>query len=143
GTHPTGSLQVTINPASAITAGAEWQVDDGASNESGTTVTDLSVGAHTVSFTSISGWFTPSDETVTIKKGATTKVSGLYKALPPNSAPLVLQTNGDGTIQHSAWPPELVIGKEYTATAVAKAGNFFSDWVASGSANFVSNNPVL
>jgi hypothetical protein len=51
----TGSLEVTISPAGAIAAGAEWLVDGGAANDSGATVTNLVVGSHTVSFTSVSG----------------------------------------------------------------------------------------
>jgi hypothetical protein len=66
-----GSLQVTIAPDAAITAGAQWQVDDGASQISGTTLTNLVAGNHTVSFIPISGWNTPTNQTVTITNGAT------------------------------------------------------------------------
>jgi hypothetical protein len=37
----------------------------------------------------------------------------------------------------------LAIGTNYTLTAVADPENLFSNWVASGSENFVSNNPIL
>ncbi len=124
-----GSLEVTITPAAAVEAGAKWQLDGETTNDSGATVTDLSVGDHTVSFLPAPGWTTPASKTVAVNNGATTRVSGVYEALPPNSAPLVLRTNGEGTIQHVAWPPELVIGKKYTVTAVPVAGNLFSDWV--------------
>jgi uncharacterized repeat protein (TIGR02543 family) len=50
------SLQVTITPAGAITAGAQWQVDGGAWQNSGATVTNLSAGSHTVSLSTISGY---------------------------------------------------------------------------------------
>ena len=52
---PAGSLQVTISPASAIAAGAQWQVDGGAWQPSGVTVSGLAVGNHTVSFSTVSG----------------------------------------------------------------------------------------
>jgi hypothetical protein len=78
----TGSLQVTITPAGAITAGAQWQVDTGTSQNSGATVTDLSAGSHTVSFTPVSGsgWLTPANQTVMITNGATTTTSSVYIA---------------------------------------------------------------
>jgi len=73
-----GSLQVSITPAGAITAGAHWQVDGGSNENSRGTVTNLSAGTHTVSFTPISGWEPPPDQLVTITKGMTTKASGVY-----------------------------------------------------------------
>ena len=96
---------------------------------SGVTVTGLSVGTHTVSFTSIPGWAAPSTQTVAINNGATTKAGGAYTPLPPNSAALILQTNGHGTITHTAWPQKLLVGKQYTVTAVPSSGNLFSNWV--------------
>jgi uncharacterized repeat protein (TIGR03803 family) len=75
----TGSLQVTISPASAITSGAKWQVDDdGVYENGGVTVTNLSAGSHTVSFAPISGWSTPAARNVMIASGATTKTNGVY-----------------------------------------------------------------
>jgi exo-beta-1,3-glucanase (GH17 family) len=210
--NPVGSLQVTITPAGAITDGALWQVDGRTSQISGATVTNLSAGTHTVSFTSIPGWNTPAARTVTIIAGATTTAIGLYKVVatgvlsvvllpaavsaeaqwevinqnlgvsitnlasgvnvtnlapdnytvsftsisgwntPPNQTVtitsgvtttasgiytssnwppdnLILITNGSGTIQHAAWPKSLVTGKKYKVTAVPKAKNVFVNWV--------------
>jgi hypothetical protein len=72
-----GSLQVTIEPAGAATNGAMWEVD-GTTNESGVTVSNLSVGSHTVSFTTISNWNTPANLNVTITNGETTTATGVY-----------------------------------------------------------------
>ena len=77
-----GSLQVTINPASAVSAGAQWQVDGGAWQNSGVTVTNLSVGSHTVSFSSVAGWNTPGSQNITITNNSTTMSSGTYTAQP-------------------------------------------------------------
>jgi hypothetical protein len=74
----TGSLQVRITPATAIMAGAKWQVDGGISQNSGAMVTNLSVGNHTVSFCTVNGWTTPSNETVSITNNSSTTVSGIY-----------------------------------------------------------------
>jgi hypothetical protein len=73
-----GSLQVTISPAAAITAGAQWQVDGGTLQNSAATVFDLSVGNHTISFNTVSGWTTPVNQTVSIKANSVAKAKGTY-----------------------------------------------------------------
>ena len=73
-----GSLTVTINPGAAASAGAMWSVDGGAWQASGATVSDLSVGPHTVAFNNISGWTTPANQTFNISNGQTTSLSGAY-----------------------------------------------------------------
>jgi hypothetical protein len=75
---PTGSLKVTLQPAGARTAGAQWRVDDGPWRVSSVTVADLSVGQHTVSFRPITGWNVPADRTVTINDGLITNETGTY-----------------------------------------------------------------
>ena len=45
---PVGALTVTLTPQEAIDAGARWHVDGGEWQESGDTVSGLSVGSHTV-----------------------------------------------------------------------------------------------
>jgi hypothetical protein len=125
-----GSLQVTIAPADVVGAGAQWLVNGSPGQfNSGATVSNLVAGPHTVSFTSVSGWNTPADQTVTIANGATTTASGLYtpSTIPGNG--LVLLTNGSGSIQHATWPARLVIGKSYTVTAIPAPKNVFAGWV--------------
>jgi uncharacterized repeat protein (TIGR03803 family) len=73
-----GSLTVTISPGAAASAGAMWSVDGGAWQASGATVSNLSVGPHTVAFNNISGWTTPSSQTFNISNGQTTSLSGAY-----------------------------------------------------------------
>jgi hypothetical protein len=82
----TGSLKVTISPTSAITAGGKWQVDGGAIQNSGATVANLSVGNHTVSFNTISGWTSPASETVAITANSTATTNGTYVAIPPTGS---------------------------------------------------------
>jgi len=72
------ALQVTLGPAAAITAGAQWRVDGGTWQNSGVSVGDLSVGNHTLSFNTISGWMTPSTQTVAIKATSVAKVTVTY-----------------------------------------------------------------
>ena len=80
---PAGSLQVNISPAGAITAGAQWSVDGGIPQPSAATVVGLSVGNHTLSFSTISGWTTPSNQTVSISPNATAIASGTYMLPAP------------------------------------------------------------
>jgi hypothetical protein len=74
----TGSLSVTINPTAAVTAGAQWSVDGGSLQISGTTVSALSAGSHKLAFNSVAGWNSPAGQTVKITVGKTTSATGLY-----------------------------------------------------------------
>ena len=76
-----GSLTVTITPAAAVSAGAQWNVDGGSWQTSGTTISGLTVGQHTVAFNNITGWNTPASQTVTIANGQTTAAGGAYEQL--------------------------------------------------------------
>jgi len=78
----TGSLLVTLIPAGAISAGAQWQLDGGAFQSSGILVSGLSPGNHTVTFNTISGWNTPASQTVTLVAGVTNSVTGAYTVQP-------------------------------------------------------------
>ncbi|MCP4639970.1 MAG: carboxypeptidase regulatory-like domain-containing protein, partial [bacterium] len=73
-----GSVQVMLGPLGARAAGAQWRVDSGAWQTSGAIVTGLSAGAHTVSFNTVAGWTTPSDEAVTVTTGQMAAASGTY-----------------------------------------------------------------
>ncbi len=77
----TGSLTVSLQPVAAVAAGAQWQVDGGAMQNSGATVTGLAAGSHTVAFKTISGYTTPASQTVTINANATTTATGTYTAI--------------------------------------------------------------
>ncbi len=76
--NPYGSLQVTITPTAAIAAGAQWQVDGGIPQTSGATVLGLSVGNHTVSFSTVSPWTTPANQTVSVSANSITAATGVY-----------------------------------------------------------------
>jgi predicted outer membrane repeat protein len=74
----TGSLSVTIGPAAADAAGAQWRVQGGAWNNSGDTVTDLAEGQVTVEFSTLSGWYTPASRYATITANQTTTFTVNY-----------------------------------------------------------------
>jgi len=75
---PTGALQVTLGPAGAVSAGAKWQVDDGAWQGSGATVSDLLAGSHTLAFSQVAGWVTPTNQTVIVSANSTKEAAGTY-----------------------------------------------------------------
>ena len=78
---PSGTLDVTLNPAGAVTAGAQWSADSGATwNNSGPV--DLPVGTYTVSFkTCVEGYEQPSSMAgLSVTQGATTSANGTYTA---------------------------------------------------------------
>jgi major membrane immunogen (membrane-anchored lipoprotein) len=81
-TTPSGSLRVFIDPQSAIEAGAKWRVDGGTWQDSGTTLSGLSVGYHSVSYNSVAGCTKPANQTVTISDGGTAVVTGTYTCGP-------------------------------------------------------------
>lgn len=62
---PTGTLKVTISPVGAATAGAQWRLDEGAWQNSGSGVSGLLPGDYRISFKPISGWAEPSPQYVT------------------------------------------------------------------------------
>jgi hypothetical protein len=76
----TGSLTVTLSPAGAVTAGAQWSVDGGTWQASGSTVMGLSAGTHTTSFSAVAGYTSPANKAVTIILGQAATTAGMYTA---------------------------------------------------------------
>ena len=70
--YAASNLSVTLMPSQAVSGGAQWNVDGGTWRNSGTTVTGLSTGSHTVSYKAITGWIAPASATVTLKNGGNT-----------------------------------------------------------------------
>ncbi|MBI4557722.1 MAG: proprotein convertase P-domain-containing protein [Candidatus Hydrogenedentes bacterium] len=73
-----GDLRITITPAAAATAGAQWRVDGGDWRDSGYTEQDLNFATHTVEYKEISGWATPASVEVTVSATQLTEISGVY-----------------------------------------------------------------
>ena len=73
-----GSIQVTISPPGALSAGAQWQVDGGPWQTNGATVTGLVLGSHSLAFTTIDGWVAPASQGVTVSASRITKLTGTY-----------------------------------------------------------------
>lgn len=64
---PNGSVQVTVEPAAAVTAGAQWSLDGGATwLNSGDTSPNIAPGDYTITYKTIAGFTAPAPETVTV-----------------------------------------------------------------------------
>ena len=75
-----GFLQVLLSPAGVVSAGAQWQMDGGPWQSSGASLTNVTVGSHTVTFSAISGWTSPTNQTVAVASNQTARVTGVYTA---------------------------------------------------------------
>ena len=93
------AVQVTLSPVGAVNAGAQWQVDGGAFHTSGTVVSGLTAGSHTVAFKTATGWNPPASQSVTLANGVTNTVAGAYTAQP---AQLRVTLSPDGAISAGA-----------------------------------------
>jgi hypothetical protein len=122
----TGSLQVTVTPSNVVSAGAQWQVDNGAWQNSGVTLSNLADGTYLVVFGPALGWQPPVNQYVTISNGLLTTLNGTYASVPFSSNWPIFVTNGSGTISKSK---NMSLGKKYTVKAVANARNCFVEWV--------------
>ena len=91
----TGSLTVNLVPSGAVAANARWNVDGGSWQTSGSTVSGLSVlSSHLISYSSITGWTTPANQTVVVNSGQTTTTIGTYVELGTLSI-TTIPVNGD------------------------------------------------
>ncbi len=78
-----GAIRVTISPAGAVSAGAQWRVDFGAWQSSGATVSELPPGSHMVNFNTVDGYSTPPGIGVTVTEQMTETETGAYKTVIP------------------------------------------------------------
>lgn len=81
-----GSLTVTITPAEAIKAGAQWRIKENEEwQDSGATVDNAQVGSQVIEFKAVAKpWTTPKAVTAKITKEQNATVSGKYvKPKPP------------------------------------------------------------
>jgi hypothetical protein len=97
----TGSLQITIEPAAAVTAGAQWR--RAGTNKwlnSGEVESGLPAGDYIIEFMQISGWNKPSNKPVTVVAGQMTSATGTY----------TIQGEDEDTIMKSMpWIPLLLL----------------------------------
>jgi len=102
----TGLLQVIISPQRAVTAGAQWRVNGGNWQNSGSILNNLPVGSHTVQFSVLNLWVKPADQ-------------------------IAVVTNDEATIAYGNYTPVLVINEFMASNSIAKkdpAGEY-DDWI--------------
>lgn len=75
---PPGSVTVTILPSEVIAAGAQWRIDAGPWQNSGTTVVGLRDGGHQVDYLPVAGWTAPLSETVVTVTGQSVQITRSY-----------------------------------------------------------------
>jgi uncharacterized repeat protein (TIGR02543 family) len=76
-----GTISVTIQPAAAITAGAQWKFNSSGWTSSGGSYNTPLLGANQnyLQFSTVAGWITPSPFYVTVGGGQTTNVTVTYQ----------------------------------------------------------------
>ena len=74
-----GSVKVTLGPKAAAISGARWRLDRGVWRSSGKTLSNISVGKHTIGFKAVKGWTAPATLSVNVKKGKTISLIRTYK----------------------------------------------------------------
>ena len=109
-----GSLQVTLTPAAAVTAGAKWRrVGTTPWLDSGATEVDITGGPYQVEFKPLVSWATPATVPVTISWNVTSTLTGAYQ-------PIV------GSLQVAIAPPAAIAaGAQWRRTGT-------TPWLASG-----------
>lgn len=96
-----GHLKVSITPAPAISAGAQWRVDGGVWRNSGTTVKNLSNGTHLVEFKPVTAWIAPVPVSVTMSGGGTITRTGAY--VQAASLTVSVNAGGEWRIDSGPW----------------------------------------
>ncbi len=77
-----GSLQVTIEPAEAVSDGAMWRLDDGGWMDSGTTASGMETTRAVLECAEIPGWTAPDDEKIWVFNGMSRQTTVTYIHMP-------------------------------------------------------------
>ncbi|MGA3179365.1 MAG: IPT/TIG domain-containing protein [Verrucomicrobiota bacterium] len=137
-----GSLEVTITPAAAVTAGAAWQVDGMGYTNSGATVANLSAGNHTVSFNAVSDWDTPANQTVAISNGVTSQATGVYTLVKIGKPSLAISAPKSGeSVSNEPFEIKGTVKDDVAVAAVYYKLNT-GDWMPATPENAWSNWPA-
>lgn len=99
---PMGSLQVTLNPSSALTAGAGWSLDGGPYQTNDATVTGIAPGIHGISFAAAAGFTTPALVEAVVTAHQTTEVLISYATAIANAGSIEVLLSPDSVGQAGA-----------------------------------------
>lgn|GEM_PF-4485474 len=104
-----GALRIVLDPAEAISAGAQWSIDGGETwHDSGVTCVALPEGDYTIDYKAVTSWNAPdSDESVTVLHGHTTELARSYTpqtgTLQVNIGPVEVQSLAQWSINDIDW----------------------------------------
>jgi PGAP1-like protein/Kelch motif/CARDB/Bacterial Ig domain len=101
-----GSVQVTLLPQSAISAGAQWRFTGEVFWHSSGDIVNSYTGTRTINFSPADGWTAPPDNTVTVSAGQTTPLAVNYtvplSSQPPYAASLPYPVDGAGNVSRNS-----------------------------------------
>ncbi len=80
GGRQVGTVIVILGPSAIVNSGAMWRVENGPWKKSGESISDVTVGAHTIEFLDISNWVKPEKKNVKIEDGKTVIINEAYKS---------------------------------------------------------------
>lgn len=142
GGGPVTALRVTIQPSTAVKAGAQWQDNGGAKFNSGALETNLYAGAHVVSYTAVPGFITPAPQIIDIGAGVTNTITGTYgiadttapvlKIVSPTSKTVAISNSftATGTATDNAGVAGVYYQLNGGAWTPATTANSWSNWTA-------------
>ncbi len=121
-----GSLQVTLTPVGAVTAGAQWRrVTTTAWLDSGATETGIATGPWEVEFKDVFGYSPPEARTVSVPSGGTSVETGVYVAV---SVDMAWSTYLGGTMQDYGYD----IAVDGSGNCYATGSTDSSGWISGG-----------
>jgi hypothetical protein len=136
-TTGTGSVQVTIEPTAARTAGAQWRLTSGpdtAWKNSGVTLSGLAPGNYTVTYSTVTGWTKPADATVAVTAGATATRTGTYVSDALELGTLIVKTATSLEVTLTKTPAADLTHANFKVEKAATEGGVFVELTGTASA---------
>ena len=96
---PPPSLRIILQPDAARVAGAQWTLDGGAWQDSGSSLQGLEPGTHLVMYKEIEGWTQPLSETIVLTNGVASTFTRFYV----EKSALIIRFNGLTIPALAAW----------------------------------------
>lgn len=129
----TGTLSVSITPTEAVTAGAQWNINDGEWHDSDESVT-VAIGTHTLSFNTVDGYDAPDDQTVDVTSASSESISAAYSETGQTTG--LFQTGANADDGYILFSPTEGDG----SYLMDHDGNFGQTWDASGTSRRIDSS---